>query len=51
MENKYCLFCKNSMSADEENEFSVLICFDCKGYEGREMIVDDDGCCENYKEN
>lgn len=51
MENKYCLFCVNSMSADAADGSMVLVCFDCKGYEGKEMIVGDDECCENYKED
>lgn len=46
---KWCLFCVNSMSADAMDGSEVLVCFDCEGYEGKEMMVDDDGCCANYK--
>ena len=51
MEYKMCLFCVNSMSADAIDGSQVLICLDCKGFEGREMIVDEDECCDNYKGN
>lgn len=48
MENKYCLFCSNSMSGDAIDGSQVLVCFERKGFEGREIIVGDDECCENY---
>ena len=46
--NKYCLFCSHSMSADAMDGSQVLVCFNCKGYEGKEMQVGDDECCDNY---
>lgn len=46
---KMCLFCVNSMTADAMDGSEVLVCFDCEGCEGREMIVDDDWCCANFK--
>ena len=48
IQEKECLFCVNSMSADAPDGTQVLVCFDCKGYEGTEMRVDE--VCENYKE-
>lgn len=44
-----CLFCVNSMSADAPDGTEVLVCFNCKGHEGKEMYVD--AACDNYKEN
>lgn len=49
--NKYCLFFKNSMSADGADGFPILVCFDCKGHEGHEMQVGEYESCDNYKEN
>lgn len=46
---KYCMFCDNSMTAVAFDGSEVLVCFDCVGYEGREMIVNDDDGCANYK--
>lgn len=46
--NKYCLFCNHSMSADAPDGSQVLVCFECKGFEGKEIIVGEDECCENY---
>ena len=46
--NKCCLFCRSSMSADASDETHVLVCSNCYGYENKEMIVDEDGHCENY---
>lgn len=43
-----CLFCGSSMSADAMDGSQVLVCFDCEGYEGKEMQVDEDFCCKNY---
>ena len=52
MNNKCCLFCVNSLSADSIFDGSqILVCFDCEGHEGKEMIVDEEECCNNYKEN
>ena len=52
MNNKYCLFCVNSLSTDSIFDGSqILVCFDCEGHEGKEMIVDEEECCNNYKEN
>jgi len=51
MKYKYCLFCVNSMSADAPDGTQVLVCFDCEGFEGKEMIVGEDECCNNYKGN
>lgn len=48
MSNQYCLFCDSSISADAMDGSQVLVCFDCDGHEGKEMQVDDDGCCANY---
>lgn len=47
--HEMCLFCVNSMSADAIDGSEVLVCFDCEGDEGKEMIVDDDWFCSNYK--
>ena len=46
--NRYCLFCNHSMSADAPDGSQVLVCFECEGYEGKEVIVGDDECCKNY---
>lgn len=52
MNNLCCLFCVNSLSADSIFDGSqILVCFDCEGHEGREMIVNEEECCNNYKEN
>lgn len=49
MEEKCCLYCNHSMSADSVFDGSqMLVCFECAGKEGREIIVDDDSVCENY---
>ena len=48
MTYRCCLFCGNSMSADAMDGTQVLVCFDCAGYEGREMIVDEEEVCENF---
>ena len=45
---RLCLFCGSSMSADAIDGSQVLVCFDCEGYEGKEMQVADDDCCANY---
>lgn len=45
---KMCLFCGNSMSAIAADGTDVLVCFECEGHEGKEMIVDDDECCSNF---
>lgn len=50
MYDKWCLFCVHSLSGDAVDGSQVLVCFNCKGYEGKEMQVDEDECCENYKE-
>ena len=49
MDERWCLFCKNSLSGDGMDGLPILVCFDCKGHEGREMIVDEDECCGNFK--
>ena len=36
------------MYTDAMDGSQVLVCFDCDGYEGKEMQVDEDFCCENY---
>ena len=46
--NKYCLFCCHSMSADAVDGTEVLVCFECNGFEGKEVIVGEDECCDNY---
>lgn len=46
--NQMCLYCGNSMSSDAPDGSQVLVCFDCAGYEGKEMIVGDDEYCPNY---
>ena len=50
MEDKYkcCLLCSNSLSGDAPDGSQVLVCFECEGYEGKEMIVYEDECCNNY---
>ena len=45
---KECLFCVNSLSADAPDGTQVLVCFECTGYEGKEVYVNE--VCENYKE-
>lgn len=47
-ENTMCLYCNNSMSADAPDGSQVLVCFDCDGHEGKEMIVGEDEWCANY---
>lgn len=47
-ENSMCLFCNSSMSSDAPDGSQVLVCFDCAGHEGKEMIVGDDEWCPNY---
>ena len=47
-ENSMCLYCNNSMSSDAPDGSQVLVCFECAGYEGKEMIVGDDEYCTNY---
>lgn len=37
------------MSGDAPDGSQVLVCFDCEGYEGREVYVDEDECCENFE--
>ena len=46
--NSMCLYCNNSMSSDAPDGSQVLVCFDCAGHEGKEMIVGDDEYCPNY---
>ena len=48
MENKYCLFCCHSMSSDAPDGSEVLVCFEREGFEGKEIIVGEDECCDNY---
>ena len=49
MENtKMCLFCSCSMSGDAPDGSKVLVCFDKAGYEGKEVFVGEDECCENF---
>jgi len=50
--NANCLFCVNSFSADSPADGSeILVCYDCPGHIGKEMIVDEDDAqtCGNYK--
>ena len=48
--DRNCLFCKNSLSAgDEENP--TLVCFECSGHEGEKVQVQEDGICKNFKED
>ena len=47
-ENSMCLYCNSSMSGDAPDGSQVLVCFDCAGHEGKEMIVGDDEYCTNY---
>ena len=46
--NSMCLYCNSSMSGDAPDGSQVLVCFDCAGHEGKEMIVGDDEYCTNY---
>lgn len=48
MGDKCCLFCHRSMSGDAPDGTEVLVCFECEGYEGKEMIVGEDEYCGNY---
>lgn len=45
---KMCLFCGNSLTATAADGTDVLVCFDCAGHEGKEMIVDEDEWCSNF---
>ena len=47
--NKCCLSCRRSLSGDAPDGTQVLVCFDCKDHEGKEMIVGEEECCENFK--
>lgn len=49
MAEKCCLFCVNSLSADAMDGSQVLVCFECAGFEGQDMQVDEDECCDNFK--
>lgn len=49
MKEEICLFCVNSLSADAMDGSQVLVCFDRAGHEGREMQVDEDETCVNFK--
>ena len=44
-----CLYCVNSLSADSDDGSQVLVCFDREGHEGENVVVDEEGCCGNYK--
>jgi hypothetical protein len=44
-----CLFCVNSLSADAADGSMVLVCFECDGNRGKEVIVGEDEYCKNYK--
>ena len=46
--NQMCLYCGHSMSSDAPDGSEVLVCFNCAGHEGKEMIVGDDESCTNY---
>lgn len=48
--DRNCLFCKNSLSADDDNGSQVLVCFDCSGHEGEKVLVKEEGICPNFKE-
>lgn len=48
MDAKCCLFCNHSMSGDAPDGTEVLVCFECYGHEGKEMIVGEDENCDNY---
>lgn len=48
MKDKCCLFCHRSMPSDAVDGSEVLICFECEGHEGKEMIVEEDECCGNF---
>lgn len=43
-----CLFCKKSMSEVALDGTEILICFDCKGYEGKGVHADHP--CDNYED-
>lgn len=43
-----CLCCKKSLSAVALDGTEILICFDCKGYEGKGVHADHP--CDNYEE-
>ena len=49
MDNRICLFCVNSLSGDAPDGSQILVCFDCEGHEGREMIVGEEDTCANIK--
>lgn len=49
MDNRLCLFCVNSLSGDAPDGSQILVCFDCEGHEGREMIVGEEDTCANFK--
>lgn len=43
-----CMFCKKSIPEVALDGTEILICFDCKGYEGKGVHVDHP--CDNYEE-
>ena len=43
-----CMFCKKSMLEVALDGTEILICFDCKGYEGKGVHADHP--CDNYEE-
>ena len=50
MDNRICLFCVNSLSGDAPDGSQILVCFECEGSEGREMIVGEEESCSNFKD-
>lgn len=48
VDGRCCLFCNHSMSSDAPDGSQVLVCFECDGFDGKEIIVGDDECCKNY---
>lgn len=48
MDYRCCLNCACSLSGDGPDDSQVLVCFNCAGHEGKEVIVRDTEICENY---
>lgn len=48
MDYRCCLSCACSLSGDGPDGSQVLVCFNCAGYEGKEVIVGETEICENY---
>lgn len=48
VDSRDCMFCKKSLSEVALDGTEILVCFDCKGYEGKGVHADHP--CDNYEE-